>query len=684
MTRSPFRRMAFSALRRLLYLWVRSETINQSAFTLKLDRSKPGFYVLQQPSVSDLAVVDRECTKAGLPRPVLPVAVGEHIEPAAFFYLTPEPDWFGRQDKRGISPTLDRVVSALSQHAVDDAQIVPVSVFWGQSPDRETSAWKLLFADSWAVTGRLRRLVSILILGRKTRVQFSTPIHLRELVEQDKGQERTLRMVHRILRVHFRNQKAAVIGPDVSHRRNLVKGLVHDPMVRQAIAEEAEREKISLEKAEAQALRYGNEIASDYTYTVIRFLELVLSWFWNKIYDGIKVHNVEGVRDIVLEIAREEGMRFRAALIRSEQDKAYLQRRLTEGRILPLDPAPPLDAGVIERSAHIVGAMGHEPIVAAIEAGAQIILCGRATDTSLFAAVPVMRGAGEGPAWHAAKTLECGTAATAQRKRPDSIFAWVRDDHFDIAPLDPESRCTPQSVAAHTLYENADPFLITEPSGTIDTSTARYTALDDRTVRVSGSTFRHADRTTIKLEGAELAGYQSVIVAGIREPFIIRQLDTWLEAMQQKFADRVQEVFRGRVAPDGYAIRIRVYGRDGVMGRLEPRVAEVGHEVGLVITVTAAEIDQSLNRVARNFNQTPEQFRETLTKLGSSERSLRRQIEGELAWQRLLRRRVEPFVNVGDEEVKSIIARLEASKGSEEYHLKEIYLSATPDQMDEV
>ena len=245
MTRSPLRRLVFGTLRRVLYLWVRSETINQSAFTLKLDRSKPVFYVLQQPSLSDLAVVDTECRKAGLPRPVLPVAVGELLEPAAFFYLTPEPDWLGRQDKRGISPTLQRLVSALSQHAVDDAQIIPVSVFWGQSPDRETSPWKLLFADSWAVTGRLRRLVSILILGRKTRVQFSTPIHLRELVEQDKGHERTLRMVQRILRVHFRNQKAAVIGPDVSHRRNLVKGLVHDPLVRQAIAEEAEREKIS-------------------------------------------------------------------------------------------------------------------------------------------------------------------------------------------------------------------------------------------------------------------------------------------------------------------------------------------------------------------------------------------------------------------------------------------------------
>ncbi|CAD5107575.1 glycerol-3-phosphate 1-O-acyltransferase PlsB [Zestomonas carbonaria] len=298
MTRSPFRRLAFGILRRLLYLWVRSETINQSAFSLKLDRGKPVFYVMQQPSVSDLAVVDHECSKAGLPRPVLPVAIGGLLEPAGFFYLNREPGWFGRQDKRGASPALVRLVNAIGQHAVEDAQIIPVSVFWGQSPDRETSPWKLLFADTWAVTGRLRKLINILILGRKTRVQFSAPIHLRELVEQGKGQERTLRMVHRILRVHFRNQKTAVIGPDLSHRRNLVKGLIHAPLVRQAIIEEAEREKVTLEKAEAAALRYGNEIASDYAYTAVRFLEVVLSWFWNKIYDGIKVNRIDSVQEI--------------------------------------------------------------------------------------------------------------------------------------------------------------------------------------------------------------------------------------------------------------------------------------------------------------------------------------------------------------------------------------------------
>ncbi|WP_397454622.1 glycerol-3-phosphate 1-O-acyltransferase PlsB [Pseudomonas versuta] len=298
MTRSPFRRLVFGALRRLLYLWVRSETINQSSLSLNLDRSRPVFYVLQSPSLSELAVIDAECTKAGLPRPVLPVAVGEMIEPEAFFYLTPEPDWLGRQDKRGAPPALTRLVDALTLNPAEDAQIIPVSVFWGQSPDSESSPWKLLFADSWAVTGRLRRMLRILILGRKTRVQFSAPIHLRELIDLNKGHERTVRMAQRILRVHFRNLKTATIGPDLSHRRNLVKGLVKEPSVRQAILDEAERENISPEKAKAQALRYANEIASDYTYTAIRFFEVILSWFWNKIYDGVKIHDLEGVQNV--------------------------------------------------------------------------------------------------------------------------------------------------------------------------------------------------------------------------------------------------------------------------------------------------------------------------------------------------------------------------------------------------
>jgi hypothetical protein len=309
---------------------------------------------------------------------------------------------------------------------------------------------------------------------------------------------------------------------------------------------------------------------------------------------------VDWMRDIALEIAKEEGLNFKMALVRSEQDKDYLKRRYREGRITPLNPAPPISEEIIDKSAHIVGMMGHEPIAAAIEQGAQVVLAGRASDTALFSTVPLMMGAGAGPAWHAAKILECGTACVVQRKRPDSIMAWIRDDHFDVEPMDMDVQCSAQSVASHTLYENADPFLITEPDGTLDSHGSRYEALNDRAVRVYGSQFRKADRVTIKLEGAEMAGYQAIIIGGVREPFIIRQLDSWLDAMRAKFAPRVQEMFAGRLGPDDYDIHVRVYGRDGVMGKLEPLAHQVGHEVALLFTITSAQ-EATTDAIAKTF-----------------------------------------------------------------------------------
>ena len=309
---------------------------------------------------------------------------------------------------------------------------------------------------------------------------------------------------------------------------------------------------------------------------------------------------VAWMRDIALEIAKEEGLSFRLALVRSEQDKEYLKRRLREGRIRPLSPAPSISEDVIDRSTHIVGMMGHEPLADAVSKGAEVVLAGRASDTALFSTVPMMMGAGAGPAWHAAKILECGTACVVQRKRPDSIMAWVRDDHFDIEPMDMDVRCSAQSVASHTLYENADPFLITEPSGTIDSYESRYQALNDRSVRVNGSRFRPAEQVTIKLEGAELAGYQAIIIGGVREPFILRQLDSWLAAMQEKFFARVQEMFNGRLGRDDYDIHVRVYGRDGVMGKLEPYADRIGHEVALLFTITTAE-EAATDAIAKTF-----------------------------------------------------------------------------------
>ncbi len=295
---------------------------------------------------------------------------------------------------------------------------------------------------------------------------------------------------------------------------------------------------------------------------------------------------VDWMAGIAREIAEEEKLHFRTALIRSDQSPAYLKQRFGQGRIRPLNPAPQLSEQVIE-SSHVVGMMGAEPIAAALAEGAEVVLAGRASDSALYAAVPLMLGAHPGLVWHAAKTLECG-AACAVVPAADGMFAVIRSDHFEIEPLDLAARCTPQSIAAHTLYENANPFLLTEPSGVIDTRDADYSALSDRSVRVAGSRFSKAREYTIKLEGAQFVGYQTVIVGGIRDPYIIRSLDTLLPKAKAYFDDRIADLFPGQLSSEDYDISYRIYGRDAVMGRLEPmRNSPPAHEVGVLITVTA-------------------------------------------------------------------------------------------------
>lgn len=296
---------------------------------------------------------------------------------------------------------------------------------------------------------------------------------------------------------------------------------------------------------------------------------------------------LELVHELVREIAAEAGLVFRLALIHAEQDKAYLRTRMREGRIKPLAPAPQFDEATIARSEHIVGMMGAEPFQQALEAQADVIVAGRASDTAIFAALPVLRGFPEGIAWHAAKILECGAAAVVNRKTPDCMFAWVRKDHFAVEAPDPALRCTPQSIASHSLYENADPFRLVECSGTLDLTQSQYEALSERAVKVSGSTFIPAERYTVKLEGAEKAGYQSILIGSIRDPFIIRQIDDWTARLKERIHNRVRMVYGARLASEDYLLHIRIYGKDGTMGPLEPVKDIRSHELCLVFEATA-------------------------------------------------------------------------------------------------
>jgi len=294
---------------------------------------------------------------------------------------------------------------------------------------------------------------------------------------------------------------------------------------------------------------------------------------------------VDWVAEIVAEIMAEEGLGLKVARIYSEQSAADLKEHLDAGRIHPLPPLGELDVETIESCTHIVGVMGHEPFVEAIEAGAQVVLAGRATDTAVAAAFPLMKGMPAGPTWHVSKIVECGGQATTN-PRAGGVFATIDATGFTIEPLDPAAACTPISVAAHMLYETANPFELREPDGTLDVRNATYVALDDRTVRVEGSEFHLADQMTIKLEGARITGYETMSFTAIRDPLILGKIDEWAQLLREVLTDRVAQTLGLRA--DEYDFDIRLYGHNAVLGDIEPGGAPP-REVGVMLLVNAAD-----------------------------------------------------------------------------------------------
>lgn len=299
--------------------------------------------------------------------------------------------------------------------------------------------------------------------------------------------------------------------------------------------------------------------------------------------------HVARVRHIIERIAKERYLSFSLATIETEIPPEAVVSAMRTGRLRPLPNAPEVSSEVIMDTTRIVAMAGPEPFQQALRAGAQVVLAGRSSDTSLFVAVPAMRGIPMGVSYHAAKVLECGAASVVQRLYPDSMMATLDVEGFTIEPPNPAMRCTPQSVASHTLYENGDPFLLVEPGGTLDTSKAQYRAVNDRAVRVTGSAFIPADTYTVRLEAASLRGYRAAVVAGIRDPLVLRQLETFIQSANDSIRHKVRESLK--LTDESYSIRWQVYGRNGSMGDLEPDATVQGHEVGTVIDVVAPSQD---------------------------------------------------------------------------------------------
>jgi len=287
---------------------------------------------------------------------------------------------------------------------------------------------------------------------------------------------------------------------------------------------------------------------------------------------------VDIIQKIAKEICSQQGYSLKIASIYADIPKDVVKQKLNDGKVKPCGKAvPELTQEELAKTTTVVAQMGIEPFFEPIERGVDVIIAGRAYDPVPLAAYGIHKGFDPALCWHMGKIMECGGMCA----QPSSqvILGTLRDDHFELEPLNGESCCTEMSVAAHTMYEKSHPYLLAGPGGVLDLSKCRFEQLDNRRVKVSGSQFKSAPYT-VKLEGAKMVGYRATTLAGIRDPNVIAALDE-LEGMSNGFAQQSYPQFEGR-----YKMIFHVYGRDGVLGPLEPDPTP-GKEVCVVVEVLA-------------------------------------------------------------------------------------------------
>ena len=258
----------------------------------------PVIYVIERGGFSDSLILERACHEAGLPSPTAQVR-GFGKRRRAMFAMRGTGGWFQRRRRdHAAQATIRQLLRALEVAPDRNLQLLPVSIYVGRAPNRQSGWFSVLFSENWAVVGHFRRLLALLLNGRDTIVQFSPPISLSGLRAEAVGErsERLQRKLARVLRVHFRRVRTAVIGPDLSHRRTVVDAVLNAESVRLAIAAHAVKEQIAPAKAKAEAQKLVREIAADYSPPFVRSATFLLANFWNKLYDGIQMHHFDTLR----------------------------------------------------------------------------------------------------------------------------------------------------------------------------------------------------------------------------------------------------------------------------------------------------------------------------------------------------------------------------------------------------
>lgn len=293
---------------------------------------------------------------------------------------------------------------------------------------------------------------------------------------------------------------------------------------------------------------------------------------------GSRAH-VAWLKEILLEVAREQGLHFRLGVAYSDVTQEYVLEKLEQGKLTPMSDALQATPQTIAQTDPIVSQLGIAPILKLLDLGAQVVLCGRACDTAIYAAPCIRHGYAPGLAFHMAKIMECGAMCSEPVAAADVMQAYIHEDYFELRPANPMRRCTVDRVAAHTLYEQSNPYLIFEPDGVCDLTNSVFEQVDDRTVRVRGSVFRDAEQKTLKLEGVTCAGYRTISPAAIHDPETIRQMDY----ITKTVLEFVENNTRGRLPQGSYTVNVRTIGGPesslGVILDVVGKTQEIADEV---------------------------------------------------------------------------------------------------------
>ncbi len=310
---------------------------------------------------------------------------------------------------------------------------------------------------------------------------------------------------------------------------------------------------------------------------------------------GARPH-LDATLALVREIARDEGLHFRLASIAADLDASLVVDALEKGRLSPLGGDLDVSAADIRACAHIVGQMGCEPFDRALDTGADVIVAGRACDTAVFAALPRRLGFAMGDVMQMAKIVECASICCVPGGR-DAMLATLDARGFELESMNPARSATPMSVAAHSLYEQADPTTFSEPDGTLRVDTARYVAIDERRTRVEGAAWESAREdptalTTIKVEGSMPVGFRTVLLAASTDPRFIAGIRAHLAA--------IEATTRSMVDGD-YRFHPRVYGVDGVLDW--PATAAAPPREAFILVEVISATQEVGKAAARTFKQ---------------------------------------------------------------------------------